>query len=141
MDKDKKLAFRIYQKMMQKDRFSEWLGLKPEVLADGFCKMQFRVRPEMLNGFETIHGGVLFAACDSVFAFACNSHGLIAVALEASIHFTRPAKLSDILFVEARNIYLGKKTGLYEVSVTNEDDDLICLFKGTAYRTSKPALG
>jgi len=50
----------------------------------------------MLNGFDYVHGGVLFSAADSAFAFACNSHGILSVALDVSITFTRPAKEGEI---------------------------------------------
>ena len=91
----------------------------------------------MLNGFEKIHGGVLFSAADSAFAFACNSHGIITVALDVSITYTRPCVEGDVLVVEAKEIHLGNKTGLYDIRTTNAKGELVCMFKGTAYRTGK----
>lgn len=94
----------------------------------------------MLNGFERIHGGVLFSAADSAFAFACNSHGIITVALDVSITFTHPAKEGDVLHVEAKEIHLGNKTGLYDIKTTNAEGKLVSVFKGTAYRTGKDVI-
>ena len=91
----------------------------------------------MLNGFASIHGGVLFSASDSAFAFACNSHGRMTVALEVSINFTRPAGAGDVLTVVATEVYLGNKTGVYDIRTTNAAGELVALFKGTAYRTSR----
>lgn len=130
----------IYERMMEKDCFTAWLGLQLDHIEEGCCQMHFTLKPEMSNGFGSIHGGVLFAAADSVFAFACNSHGLVAVALEASIHFLRPAFPGDKLTVKADLIFLGKRTGVYEVKTFNEQNELISLFKATAYRSQKPAL-
>ena len=90
----------------------------------------------MLNGFAYVHGGVMLSAADSAFAFACNSHGLITVALDVSITFTRAVRLGEVLTVEAKEAYVGNKTGLYEIYTTNEKGELVALFKGTAYRTS-----
>jgi len=123
--------------MIKRDRFTAWLGLKVDEVGEGYCRLHYEVKPDMLNGFERIHGGVLFSAADSAFAFACNSHGLITVALDVSITYTRPAIAGDLLYVEAKEIYLGNKTGLYDIRTTNEEGALVCLFKGTAYRTSK----
>ena len=95
------------------------------------------MKPDMLNGFGIVHGGVIFSACDSAFAFACNSHGRIAVALDVSATFTKPTALGETLFVAAIEQYLGNKTSVYEVKVTNETGFLVAIFKGTAYRTSK----
>jgi len=123
--------------MLKKDRFSEWLGLKIDKHRMGYCKLHFTVTEVMLNGFEVVHGGVLFSASDSAFAFACNSHGIITVALDVTISFTRPAKSGDLLTVEAIEVHLGNKIGIYDIRTTNEKGELVALFKGTAYRTSK----
>jgi len=123
--------------MQPRDRFSAWLGLQVEEIGAGYCRLHYTVTKDMLNGFERIHGGILFSAADSAFAFACNSHGLITVALDVSITFTRPALEGDRLFVEAKEVHLGNKTGLYDIRTTNERGELVSLFKGTAYRTSK----
>jgi len=124
--------------MMEKDRFSQWLGLEIEAVGPGYCRLHYRVTDQMLNGFEQVHGGILFSAADSAFAFACNSHGIITVALDVSINFTRPARSGDLLLVEAKEVFLGKKTGVYDIRTTNTAGDLVALFKGTAYRTSRP---
>jgi acyl-CoA thioesterase len=123
--------------MLEKDRFSEWLGLKIDEHRKGYCKLHFTVTDIMLNGFENIHGGILFSAADSAFAFACNSHGIITVALDVTISFTRPVKSGELLTVEAIEVHLGNKIGIYDIRTTNEKGELVALFKGTAYRTSK----
>jgi len=126
--------------MLAHDAFTRWMGLEIEGIGEGWCKLKFVVKPDMLNGFGIIHGGAVFAASDSAFAFACNSHGRIAVALDVSITFTRSATTGETLFVEARELHLGHKTSLYEIKTTNETGELVALFKGTAYRTSRDVL-
>jgi acyl-CoA thioesterase len=124
--------------MLEKDRFSQWLGLEIDDIGPGYCKLHYLVTDSMLNGFERIHGGVLFSAADSAFAFACNSHGILTVALDVSISFTQPARAGDLLTVEAREIHLGSRIGIYDVRTSNREGQLVALFKGTAYRTGKP---
>ncbi len=123
--------------MLAKDYYTEWLGLKVDRIEKGYCELHFVVRKEMLNGFGSIHGGVLFAASDSAFAFACNTHGMVTVALDVSITYARPAFEGQTLVVKAQEIYMGNKTGVYEVKTYHGDNELISFFKGTAYRTSK----
>ncbi len=127
----------VLQRMLQHDKFTEWLGLVVDEIGSGYCKLHYTVKEEMLNGFHSIHGGVLFSAADSAFAFACNSHGVLTVALDVSISFTRAAKPGEILTVEATELHLGNKTGVYDVRTTNQSGELVAWFKGTAYRTSK----
>jgi acyl-CoA thioesterase len=124
--------------MLEKDSFSKWLGLAVDDIGPGYCKLHYRINDQMLNGLDTAHGGVLFSAADSALAFACNSHGIISVALDVSITFTRPARNGDLLVVEAKEVHLGNKTALYEIRTTNAAGELVAFFKGTAYRTGKP---
>jgi acyl-CoA thioesterase len=123
--------------MTARDEFSRWLGLEIDVIEKGYCKLHYTVKREMLNGFGNIHGGILFSASDSAFAFAGNSHGVITVALDVSITFTQPAKEGEVLHVEAKELHLGNKTGLYDIRTTNAEGKLVAVFKGTAYRTGK----
>ena len=124
--------------MLEKDSFSKWLGIQVDAIGPGYCKLHYRINDQMLNGFQQVHGGILFSAADSALAFACNSHGIITVALDVSITFTRPARNGDLLVVEAKELHLGNKTGLYDIRTTNAAGELVALFKGTAYRTGKP---
>jgi acyl-CoA thioesterase len=128
----------IVEMMLSRDAFSQWLGLQIDTIRDGYCKLHYTVRPEMLNGFSSLHGGVIFSASDSAFAFACNTHGRITVAQDVSITFTRPAAVGEMLTVEAQELYAGHRSGLYDIRTTNERGELVAFFKGSAYRSSKP---
>jgi acyl-CoA thioesterase len=137
MDEKKISPLEVLEIMLERDRFTQWLGLKIDAHGEGYCRLHFTITDDMLNGFHIVHGGVLFSASDSAFAFACNSHGIITVALDVSISFARPARSGEILTVEAKEIHLGNKIGIYDIRTTNEKEELVCMFKGTAYRTSK----
>jgi acyl-CoA thioesterase len=136
MEQKKITPEEVLKIMLKRDRFTEWLGLQVIEIREGYCKLQYRVNEDMMNGFSSIHGGVLFAAADSAFAFACNSYGMITLALDVSISFTKPAKTGELLKVEAVEVFLGNKIGIYDIRTTNENAELVALFKGTAYRTS-----
>jgi acyl-CoA thioesterase len=128
----------VLEIMLKRDRFTAWLGLVIDEIGIGYCKLHYQVTDVMLNGFDIIHGGVLFSASDSALAFACNSHGIITVALDVNISFTRPARTGEVLTVEAQEAHLGNHIGIYDIRTTNEAGELVALFKGTAYRTGKP---
>jgi acyl-CoA thioesterase len=128
----------VLEIMLSRDRFTALLGLVIDEIGLGYCKLHYRVTDVMLNGFDIIHGGVLFSASDSALAFACNSHGVLTVALDVNISFTRPARSGETLTVEAQEAHLGNRIGIYDIRTTNEEGELVALFKGTAYRTGKP---
>jgi acyl-CoA thioesterase len=96
-----------------------------------------KVRSEMLNGLGIVHGGITFSLADSSFAFACNSRNNLSVALDTSINFLKPVHPGDILVAEAKEMHNGKSTGLYQVTITNQHEHVIALFKGTCFRTQK----
>ncbi len=130
----------IVATMWEKDYFSQWLGLNIEKVAYGYCRLSFKIRKEMLNGHGSVQGGVIFSAADSAFAFACNTQGKVTVALEVSINFTKPGYEGETLWVEAQCLHHGKKTGVYDVKVLNESKELLAVFKGTCYTTSKDVI-
>lgn len=130
----------IKERMWSQDYFSQWLGIQIDELSPGKCKAHFTVRKEMLNGHGSIQGGVLFSVADTTFAFACNTQGKVTVALEANINFVAPALEGEVLQIEAQALHQGHKTGVYDVRVTNAQGQLICIFKGTSYTTSKNIL-
>lgn len=127
----------IVGKMYNNDPFSKWLGIEVLESQKGSCKLKMKVREEMCNGFGIIHGGVTFSLADSALAFASNAHGRLSVALECSISYPNPVKVGDVLFAEATEVNLSNKIGIYNIPVTNQNGDLVGIFKGSVYRTSK----
>lgn len=123
--------------MMKNDAFSQWLGIQILDVGEGSAILEFEVRPEMLNGFYILHGGVSYSVADSALAFAANSHGIQSVSIETSISHTKPAKVGDKIRVVALEMNKTTKIAIYSVELTNENSETIALFKGTVYRTGK----
>ncbi len=123
--------------MMQHDLFSQWLGIEVLDIKEGYSKIKMTVRPEMINGFGIVHGGIPFSLADSAFAFACNNRNILSVALDTSINFLKPVHVGDVLTAEAKELHNGKSTGLYHITITNQNEHVVAVFKGTCYRTGK----
>lgn len=135
------LPVAVFHKMMEKDYFSQWLGIELIEIAPGYCKLEMTVRPEMLNGFGILHGGVSFAFADSAFAFASNSHGRLSVSQNGSMTYAKPATAGNRLIAEATQLTLGHKTATFDVKVfEKETEKIIAFFRGFVYRTSKEVL-
>lgn len=131
------VATAVVNKMMRADQFSQWLGISLIEIAEGYSKIQMTLREEMINGFNVIHGGIAFSLADSAFAFACNSRNNLSMALDTSITFTKATKPGDVLIAEAKELHNGRSTGLYLITVTNQNNEQVALFKGTCFRTGK----
>ena len=123
--------------MMQHDLFSQWLGIEVLEVIEGYSKIKMLVRHEMINGFDIVHGGIAFSLADSCFAFACNNRNVLSVALDTAINFTKPVHIGDMLTAEAKEIHNGKSTGLYHITIQNQNGHVVALFNGTCFRTNK----
>ena len=127
----------IVNHMLITDAFSNWLGIQVMEIKEGYSKIEMIVRAEMLNGLGIVHGGIAFSLADSAFAFACNNRNNLSVALDTSINFIKAVHIGDTLIAEAIEMHNGKSTGIYNITITNQDQQTVALFKGTCFRTGK----
>ncbi|MCC6837490.1 MAG: hotdog fold thioesterase [Bacteroidia bacterium] len=134
---DNTLPEKIVGKMYDKDWFSQWLGIERLEVKQGRCVLRMTIRKEMLNGFAIAHGGITYSLADSALAFASNSHGRMSVSVETSISHTESLKEGDVITATAEEMSLSNKVAVYHVTVTNQNNKVAALFKGTVYRTSK----
>jgi acyl-CoA thioesterase len=130
-------ANKVVDHMLQHDLFSQWLGISVVQIKEGYSKIKMTVRAEMINGFGIVHGGIAFSLADSAFAFACNNRNILSVALDTSINFLKPVYVLDELVAEATELHNGKSTGLYHITITNQHQHIVAVFKGTCFRTNK----
>ena len=120
--------------MYARDRATQGLGMQVVAVAPGSAKMTMTVRQDMLNGHETCHGGFIYALADSAFAFACNSRNQNTVASGCAIDYLAPGFEGDVLFAEAVELALSGRTGVYDVTVTNQDGKRVALFRGKSHQ-------
>jgi acyl-CoA thioesterase len=128
------LARACAEAMLSRDRASQALGIALDDAKVGYARCSLVVGPAMVNGHGLAHGGVTFTLADSTFAFACNSRNEPNVALQASISYIAAAKLGERLIAEAREQSSRGRTGVYDITVTRDDGQLVALFRGTCYR-------
>jgi acyl-CoA thioesterase len=121
-------------KMFANDRASRGLGMELTEVGVGTAKMKMQVRPDMLNGHGTCHGGFIFALADSTFAFACNSRNNVTVAAGCNIEYLQPAYENDILSASGHEVALIGRTGIYDIRVENQNGETIATFRGKSAR-------
>lgn len=118
--------------MWADDRATQGMGMTLVSVTAGRAEITMPVREDMVNGHQMCHGGFIFALADSAFAFACNSRNLVTVASGARIDFLRPAKLDDVLTAVSVVVHQGKRSGIYDSVVTNEEGAIIAQFRGNS---------
>jgi acyl-CoA thioesterase len=131
------LAERVVGAMVASDAFSRWLGIEVIEIAPRRSTCRLTVREEMVNGFGVTHGGIAFSLADSAFAFACNTHGSVTVSIENSITYPAPIAVGDVLTAVAREDAASGRLSYYSAEVRNQRDEIVALFRGTAFKTSK----
>jgi acyl-CoA thioesterase len=70
-------------------------------------------------------------------AFSSNNTNDASVALNCNINFTKAVREGDVLFAESILISDTRKTGIYDIKITNQNKDLMASFRGTVYKINK----
>jgi acyl-CoA thioesterase len=118
--------------MWANDRASQWLGVRVESVGPGTAVLSLTVEGHHCNGHDICHGGFIFTLADSAFAFACNSRNERAVAQHNVISYIAPGRLGDRLVATAREVVREGRSGIYDVTVANQDGTVIATFRGAS---------
>jgi acyl-CoA thioesterase len=121
------------QALFARDEASRHLGMQIEDVKPGSARLRMTVRRDMVNGHGMCHGGIVFALADSAFAVACNTYNAVTVAAAAAIDFLAPARVNDELTAQARELWRSKRSGIYEIVVSNQRGESIALFRGRSH--------
>ncbi|WP_156883106.1 hydroxyphenylacetyl-CoA thioesterase PaaI [Rhodovulum sp. P5] len=133
------LADACARAMWDGDRAVHRLGITRERVAPGTAVLSLEVSPDMANGHGIAHGGVIFTLADSAFAYACNTYNQATLAQHCAITYLAPARIGDRLTAHAREVTRTGRSGLYDVTVADQDGRTIAEFRGNA-RTIKDRL-
>jgi acyl-CoA thioesterase len=124
------------RQMMARDRFAAGAAIRLEEVGEGRARARMEAGDDHLNGVDIVQGGAIFTLADFTFAAACNSSGAVAVAVNVSISFVKAAHPGTLTAV-AEEVSRSKRLSTCTVKVTDATGDLVALFTGTAFRTSR----
>ncbi len=124
------------QSMYARDHAARGLDIVLDEVRPGYARMSMTVQPAMMNSHDVCHGGFVFTLADTAFAYACNSYNQVTVASACHIDFLAPGRTGDRLTAEAVEQSLGGRTGVYDVTVTDQNGIRVALFRGKSYRIS-----
>ncbi|RZU65129.1 acyl-CoA thioesterase [Microterricola gilva] len=123
--------------MMQRDKASSALGMVVESDEPGVAVVSMLVREDMTNGFAITHGGLVFTLADTAFAIACNEDESVTVAAGADITFLKSTHAGQTLTATAMRRTRSGRTGIYDVSVTDETGAAVAEFRGRSFTTNR----
>jgi len=133
-------ALRSAARMYADDQAARALGISIDEVAPGRATARMRVTEDMTHGHGIAHGGYIFLLADTAFAYACNSYGPVTVAQACEVTFLRPAHEGDELVASAAERIRMDRSGIYDVSVSRADGEVLAEFRGHS-RTMRPGPG
>lgn len=121
------------REVVGKDPFAMFLGIEVEEVREGYARCGITVKPEFMNAVERAHGAFIHALSDQAFAVACNSTGVMAIAVSFNINYLASAVDGEKIFAEAVPVNIGRKLSTWSIQVRGAGDKLIATGTGTAY--------
>ncbi len=137
MNRELDIARKCAATMFEADTASKKLGITVDVTGVGQVEARVHVTSDMMNGFDVCHGGTIFTLADTAFAFACNAYNRLTYAGGASIDFLRTVKTGDELVATANERHRGGRSGVYEVTVRNQEGEEVAVFVGRSVATRR----
>jgi len=134
------VARRSAEAMWSSDTAVKALGIEVREVSPGRAELTMQVRPDMVNGHDIAHGGLIATLADSAFAYACNTYGEVTVASGFEVDFLEPARLGDVLVATAVERVRRKRSGIYDVTVRS-GDTVIAEFRGRSFTVAGTLLG
>lgn len=122
------------QDFFKNDLFARNAGVELLEVKKGYAKAYLTITADHLNAGNRTQGGAIFTLADLALAAAANSHGTLAFSLSSNITFLRSSGPGDTLYAEARERYIGRTTGYYQIDVTNQEGKLIATFESSVFR-------
>ncbi|WP_419770318.1 MAG: PaaI family thioesterase [Candidatus Marinarcus sp.] len=116
------------------DKYAKFNGMKIEEIDVGSAKTSMKIQEHHLNGAGVVHGGAVFSLADYAFAVASNSHGQLALGINASISYMKGAKEGETIFATAKEINNSNKLACYNIVICNEKEEILASFEGMVYK-------
>lgn len=118
---------------MKQEPYANHLGIQLTELGKGTASAKLQIEDHMLNSHGTVHGAVMFAIADYVFAAASNSYGKVAVGLSTNMNFMAPGRKGTILTATATEEKKTRRIAWYRIAVESEGN-LLATMEATVYR-------
>ena len=115
------------------DTFAAVNGMRIDELNEEGCVCSMDIRDDHRNALGGVMGGVIFTLGDFTFAVACNNVHKPTVALDVTINFLNASK-GNRLIARSKCLKSGKTTGVFQISISDDQGKDIALFTGTGFK-------
>jgi acyl-CoA thioesterase len=116
---------------MEGEPVASFLKIKTLELSPGYAKVCMEMKPDYINFNGVVFGSIIMAVADYAFSLAINSMRMTSLTTQFNIHILSPAAAGDELTAEGRVLRSGRRVGVSEMTVTNQNGKLIAKATGT----------
>ena len=117
-----------------KETLSEHLGIEFTEVGADFVTARMPVDHRTVQPLRLLHGGASVALAETVGSTAANlvvdRKNFVCLGLDINANHIRPAK-SGYVYGTARPLHLGKKTQVWEIKITDEEEKMVCISRLT----------
>ena len=99
---------------------------------NNYCEMEGIITETSMNHLGIVHGGYIFGLADTTVGIAAMSEGRNVVTIDSNISYFKQAKGNKITAI-AKPLKIGKTISVYEVTINNEQNDLLAKATITYY--------
>ncbi len=128
--------------LAQRDGLCATLGISVTEGGPGRAVVRMTVDARHMNFNGGCHGGAIFSLADSAFGLASNSHGALAMGIDAHVTFQVGIGVGENLVARATELMRSHRIGMYRVDVARVEADgeetPVSNFTGTVYIKQKP---
>jgi acyl-CoA thioesterase len=139
---DSDVQARLFR-LAERDGVCRTFGIALHFGSEGRAEVVMSIDERHLSFNGGCHGGAIFALADTAFGLASNSHGPVAVGIDAHITFQAPVGRGDRLVARATELRRSRRIGVYRIEVVRSDPDgaetLVSSFTGTVFITAGAA--
>ena len=123
--------------LAERDGLCATLGISVLAGGPGRAEVAMTVDARHINFNGACHGGAIFSIADTAFGLASNSHGPVAVGIDAHITFQAGVGVGDRLVARATEVQRSRRIAVYRIDVVRGDvggsETAISSFTGTVY--------
>ena len=99
---------------------------------NNYCEMEGIITESSMNHLGIVHGGYIFGLADTTAGIAAMSEGRNVVTIDSNISYFKKALGNKIIAI-AKPLKIGKTISVYEVTINNEQNDLLAKATITYY--------
>ena len=122
------------ERLIRSDPYSARLGIELDDVGPGTAQTSLTIDEDHRNFHGMAHGGAVYSLADVAFAAASNAAGEDAFALETNISYLEAADVGTTLTATAERTHETRRTGEYEIVVTDDGERRVATFRGRVYK-------